>query len=484
MILESQYGTPDSSYAGEEWYDLYLNPFLDLNLIYESSSGYLYYTYQIDLVGFDAVVGSKATRKDIAELLYRIRMALDWGEGELSDYDPLITLEEYEEMYGATVEEVEEGVLKFLDPYFGFEAENIYIGDFEIEDLKLYIVNPSGFENGWYTQWKLMYPTLESEYDDEQIDHSELFTISIFDPDYGADDDIYSNCQSTYGRPFDLWGIYETLCGENGEDSDGLDSLLRLVKYGEIYDGEESDLVLVLNGPFSILHFNEIVSEVSRYVLWAVLDYDDPLSYMAVFEGLLVLESENSDHEESMLNWLENFEALAYDYLELYADISTSDEALDEASEALESVYFDELDGLFVEYEKEIIKSFGETIIFDIEVSHVDDFGDSGLIVHLEDYGEEISVIEGDVQGDYLNSITLYISNESIYNFWLDEPQGVILSQWIRITIKNDPLESSEFDLDFDDENQALQYIFHTTNGNDFENAYYSEVLEIEFVEE
>src|SRR3989338_5739091 len=39
MILESQSGTPDASYAGVNWYDVYVNPMLDLNFLYTTDIG-------------------------------------------------------------------------------------------------------------------------------------------------------------------------------------------------------------------------------------------------------------------------------------------------------------------------------------------------------------------------------------------------------------------------------------------------------------
>lgn len=193
MIVESQYGTPGASYEGSAWYELYLNFLEDYQMVEAYTPVYsdtTYYTYPYLWIGYaDGYIGfdsdsmaSKMFRLDIAELLYRMKIVFEENNGE--SYNLLYTFDELEEFYGTEIELGD--TLSVADPHFGFRFENVPVEKLDVnpEDWRVYIEDPSAFENGDRTSWHLVYPTGDA------IEHASgykrIFYISIYDSTYSA----------------------------------------------------------------------------------------------------------------------------------------------------------------------------------------------------------------------------------------------------------------------------------------------------------
>ncbi|MFA5855294.1 MAG: S-layer homology domain-containing protein [Candidatus Gracilibacteria bacterium] len=171
MVVESQYGTPSGKYlvSGEQWYMPYVNFLSDHKIILvPSTSGEIYYRYTYSglhdstaSVGFDSTTESKTLRADIAELLYRIKSISNLDSDEI--FNPILTLDEYAETYGATVEE-KDGFLSVADPHFGYRFENLPLKNLNGEEVLVYPANPSGFENGYTSYLHFIYPSEEGGY--------------------------------------------------------------------------------------------------------------------------------------------------------------------------------------------------------------------------------------------------------------------------------------------------------------------------------
>ncbi|MFA4814932.1 MAG: S-layer homology domain-containing protein [Candidatus Gracilibacteria bacterium] len=193
MIVESQYGTPDDSYKGTNWYNLYTNFLDDYQVIEEyhsEYSSYVYYVYTFlelgyddGLVGFDSSsLASKMQRQDIAELLYRMRIVFDENSG--APYDPVYTFDELEELYGTEIEIGD--ALSVADPHFGFRFENVPLEKLNVdpEDWRVYISDPSAFEHGGYSSWGLFY--LNGEKVGYYSGYDRFFSIGIYDANYST----------------------------------------------------------------------------------------------------------------------------------------------------------------------------------------------------------------------------------------------------------------------------------------------------------
>ncbi|OGJ48817.1 hypothetical protein A2344_01670 [Candidatus Peregrinibacteria bacterium RIFOXYB12_FULL_41_12] len=515
MILESQYGTPSSEYAGDNWYDVYVNPLLDLNVFYTEdgdskvldfyesfysySSENLYYTFNSDIAG---KIADAVTRQDVAELLYRIHIMLELGDGELSYYDLLMTIDEYQETYGATIEEVEDGVLTIDDPYFGFHIENVYIKDFDLSDLKIYIHNPSGFINGWYTKFDLMYPTIVSERsttDYSEDNHHELFELTFVDPsleDIIGDSytPLYANCISHYRAPIDLWNIYSVMCGQVGENSDQLESLLNLNGDGDLeldfelgdfemsvtqYNNIANSLYDMIDEPFSDYHYySESVDKIISY-----LDYADEL--------LSYLQSEDADQVEAFRSFFNEYK----DNIAYYAALrDEGNEELDDAYNAAWFMYQD-LNDLIEEYEEKIFSDMSDTDTFVIELPVSECIeSDSGYVVCGDEIGgwgigmiystsDDYRIISGDTW-DYFDSgaFSIFVIEGSEEDIGLLENNTS--DKWIRITVKSKAVSSLDWDyLYLGDSENALSHFFKWADGYYYGNDYCNEILSIEWVE-
>jgi hypothetical protein len=455
MLLESQHGTPDDAYAGTQWYELYLNALEQNNMLYVSDSGYLYYTFSSgDLgIGFDNVIDSKVQRHDIAEFYYRIRLSLEAGDGELTVYNPLISIDEYEDTYGAIVEESSDGVLSIADPHFNFQLENVYIGDIDLDDLFVYIENPSGSENGYRSEWKLMYPTLRSYYDDEGLEHAELFYLDVQDEDYTYSSGTSAVCMSLYSYMFDLWSIHETMCGEQGADSDDIEALLQLSEYGETYDGEVIALSPIAESDLSILNFNHVFLTGSSQVYWFEDGDGDFVDYLYT---LTDLTSEDDDQTEDYQDWLEEF----IGYMES-ADYTS----------ALASL--EELDEMIVDYEKQVIAGFGDTLVVDVVLAGATSYHQVDWIIYRGSVSNSY-LVEGDF-GDYgWGSFSLYFSEEN--DPWDGEYFGTDISftENLVVTVSNEPILSDDFDVESDEYMHLVQF----AQGY-YENMYYYEIIDV-----
>ena len=219
MLIQSQYGTPDESYEGTAWYDVYENFLIGYNVISEEplygGSFFTNYSYiglgsYNDNIGFDGNMSSKMARFDIAELLYRLRVVFEVTDGD--SFNLLFTFEEISSLF-ETEFEIEDGVLSIADPYFGFRADNIpldKVGD--LEDLRIYIENPSAFENGAETIWYVVYPYEEDTSTFYGSGHSagyaSFFGITIADPDnhsFYSGYDTFENDTGIYGVDCDVY---------------------------------------------------------------------------------------------------------------------------------------------------------------------------------------------------------------------------------------------------------------------------------------
>lgn len=472
MILESQYGTPDESFEGEMWYDLYINPLVDSNIIYQSSNwgSYYYYTFLpgYQTMGFDSVITSKTTRQDIAELLYRVRTVLEEGDGELAVYDPIISIADYEEKYGADIEETSNGVLIVQDPHFDFELENLYMGDLSMEDIKIYVENPSGFQNGFNTEWKLMAPALElnSTWDG----YSNLLTVSI--EDSNEEFAVSAQCPGQYSYSFELWSIYNTLCGELGENEDSISALLRLRAHGEDYEGEEPELTPITDNPLSVLTYNKVISSAAGGISSGEEHLEEYLDYLDSLEDL---EAENADQKEVLIDWLVDFEAEVSSFAEA-ANTGTTEEQSAALSVVL--ALYTELDELIAVYEKEVLESFGETLTIDVDLDYITGYGYDGYAFYRVDSSDFELVGEA---GDYFwNSFSLYFSES--YDPFEGEyfgKDGSIEGGTVRLTVLNQPVLSGDFT---DPSDEGWHYVFQYATGF-YQNAYYYEIVDVEVVE-
>lgn len=451
MILESQYGTPDESFEGEMWYDLYVNPLVDSNIIYQDSDwgSYYYYTFLpgYSTMGFDSIITSKTTRQDIAELLYRVRTVLEEGDGELGEYNQLLTLDEYEEKYGASVEESSDGVLTIGDPHFGFEMTNVYIADFDPDDLQIWIKNESAFENGSFTTWNLMYPTLDIW---SEIDLDEVFSLKIYDPDSDPDDELTAYCY--LNAPFDLWDIQNTLCGTNNENADSFESLLQLTAYGENYSGEVISLSPAIEQAQSILNFSEIIWRGASQAYWYEYGEGAHLDYL---ETLLDLQGEDSEQEAELLAWLEEF----------IASFSSGNE--DETVEAYEA-----LEPIISKYELKLLDSFGETLVLNVELTQATSYNQVDYIIY-DTNADTVEILEGNVDDAFWDSFSLNFAqeNDPLGGQYFGRDQSI--TEWVTITVQNEPILSEDFNVS----NDELTHVFTYTNGS-FHNAYYFEITE------
>lgn len=210
MLVQSQYGTPDESYEGTAWYDVYENFLIDYNVIMEEAlyGGSFFTTYSYiglgsynDNIGFEGNMSSKMARFDIAELLYRLRVVFEVNDGE--PFNLLFTFEEINSLF-ETEFIVEDDTLSIADPYFGFRIENIpldKVGD--VEDLRIYIQNPSGFKNGAETIWYLVYPYEED---------SSIYYGSGHSGDYA----VFFGVSISDGDNHDFWPTYDDFENDTG----------------------------------------------------------------------------------------------------------------------------------------------------------------------------------------------------------------------------------------------------------------------------
>lgn len=195
MVVESQWGTPSSYYEGELWYHRYSNLLEAFNVISvfnSSSEDYVKFTY--NTYGYTMKWNSSIDRNDVAKLLYIVMSVMEEGEGSWVTFnDPEeMTLSEYAETYDAILEAGEDS-FSVYDDYFGFQLENVPLGEYAIEDIILHLKNPSGFDHGFYTRWSLQYP---NDY--------YLFAIEI------VEDELSDSCYFTDER-FDF---YDDVCTE------------------------------------------------------------------------------------------------------------------------------------------------------------------------------------------------------------------------------------------------------------------------------
>ena len=198
LPVESQYETPDASYEGTAWYDQYINFLEDYKLIEVLTnvySGVAYTSYVYPYLGVaynDREIGfnssslaSKMQRMDIAELLYRLRTVFEENNGE--DFELFLTLDEMSEKYG-TEFDTENNTLSIRDPYFGFSAENIPFPGVSTpateDDLRVFVLNPSGFQNGDATIWYLLYPDPDPDHSLKSSEgYVSYFNVQIKSPD-------------------------------------------------------------------------------------------------------------------------------------------------------------------------------------------------------------------------------------------------------------------------------------------------------------
>lgn len=472
MILESQYGTPDESFEGGAWYDRYVNLLVDSNIIYQDSDwgSYFYYTFLpgYSTMGFDSIITSKTTRQDIAELLYRVRTVLEEGDGELGEYDPMISIADYEEKYGASVEETSNGVLAVQDPHFGFELENLYMGDLSIGDIKIYVENPSGSQNGFNTKWKLLAPALEP--DSSWEGHSNLLTITI--EDSNGEGAVSARCPGQYSYSFELWSIYSTLCGELGENEDSIGALLRLRAYGEAYEGEEPELTPITDRPLSILTYNNVIASAANGISSGEEHLEEYLDYL---DSLKDLEVENAEQKEVLLDWLIDFETEVPSFAEA-ANMGTSAEQ----SAALSAIWalYTELDELIEVYEKEVLESFGETLTIDVDLDYITGYGYDGYAFYRVD-SSDFELI-GEASNYFWNTFSLYFSES--YDPFEGEyfgKDGSIEGGTVRVTVLNQPIPSSDF---VDPSDEDWHHVFQYATGF-YQNAYYYEIVDVEVVE-
>jgi len=494
MILESQYGTPGEEYAGYNWYDSYSNVFLDTNIIYQSDGGYLKYSFNGDSVGFDSDLDSKMTRKDALELIYRLRVVLEDGDGGIVLYDPLITIDEYESIYGATVSEVEDGVLTIEDPYFGLNLQNVYIGDFDIDDLRIYIENPSGYNNSWYSTWYLMYPTIQPTYLDlfyyidgeGGIDYSYFFGIPV--------SSVFESspfCVFDYNVPSDLTDIYYTLCGYSVTWDDDNSVLVSLLNGSSefVFPGESLLSVFVFSSLItdSVYDLHSEFYDLSGFLGNGVLDsgdvaqmqdsYDQAVVFLANFDDLYDLQSENSLQQEALFDWLSGYETYAYEYLDFFNEAMTSysyDESLASAYSVTESDYIESLESLVVDYEKEFL-SFDENFVLDVPFDYSDPVNNGYRLLHS--YGGSV-LVSGDVEESFVDVSTLYVFEDSEFDIW-DGLDGVTFDddKWIRVTLSGTAFESDD-NLYGNFPFASMSLVDHASQG------YYYKILDMEWVEE
>ncbi len=459
MILESQYGTPDDSFAGSQWYDIYLNALINSKIVYQGGSEdypYYHYTYLSNPgIGFTSDIDSKTTRQDIAELLYRIRTILEEQNGELGEYYPLLSMAEYEDEYGATVEETSSGVLTIQDPHFGFDVTNVYIGDLDPDDLAIFIEDPSAFENGGSTDWNLMVPSLHTNsYEYEELNFDEMFAVRI--DGSGADAELDSWCTSKYSRPFELWEIYDTLCGEDGVATDELNSLLQLTAHGESYTGETIALDPIKNGPLSILKFNDVFAAAASHAYWYATS--DELDYL---ESLADLQSEDSEQEAALQAWREDF-----------VDGFFTDSDADFTSE------YSELKPLLLQYERKVLLAMGDPLVLKVPLNYANSYNHMDYVEYS--VGEDYEILEGD-GGDYFwptFSLKFSMANDPFQGEYFGRDQGID-TVWLQITVENNPVPFEDFDDESADWNHVAVYMHGL-----YKDAYYYEITSAEVVEE
>lgn len=205
VIVESQLGTPDKSYEGLEWYDLYLNYLLDQDIIEQINYGSLVYTYYSSpsrWVGFESSdKTSKMQRADIAELLYRMHHVLDENDGEPLNW--FKTLEEMEDAFETSIEvDEDEDTFSLTDPTFGYTLENIPLKDEWDDDIeeniRFYITAPVDYEDS-STSVFVLYPDSD---DPDSSGYSEYFSVTVAHEDYD---------------PFDGYSLPEDFVSEDEE---------------------------------------------------------------------------------------------------------------------------------------------------------------------------------------------------------------------------------------------------------------------------
>lgn len=448
MILESQMGTPNSSYAGSAWYDVYMEPLYDADILEHTATDYISYTYSAGYpsVGYDSDIATKMLREDIAELLYRIRTVEQ--NDELGVYYPFLTLEEYEEEYGATVEEVSSGVLSFEDPHFDFEMTNVYIDEFDADDLLIWVNNPSAFQNGETTDIYIEVPTiLHSSYNYPAY-YENILSLRITDPDSNPDEVLNPVC---YENDLDLWNIADTLCGEDGDKREELSSLLQITAYGEDYSGEEVDLEPAKDSALNIFKYNEIFIFAVNFVDWYSYLSDDYVTYL---ESLFELESENAEQEEAL-------KAAAEDYL----DGQMTAEDFEEVASEFELEYLE--------------NSFSDTFTLELDLTAVTSYNHPNYINYDVNDNDEPMVTDGEVGEYFWQSYSLEFSrsHDPFDAYYFGSDRG-ISGETIRITVKNEPILYDEFDV----EDTDLHHVFVYSHG--FINAYRYEIIDVEVVEE
>ncbi len=226
LVVESQYGTPDSTFQGEEWYREYINFLAEYGILREhiySDYEYEVFSYDFSAVGFTGEPSSKATRAGAAELIYRLQSVWN-GEG-LQNFAPYLSLDEYAERFGASLSTTNDK-LSIQDPHFHYQFTDLPLGGANLDDLIVYISDPSGFENGYYTDISFM---LKSETFAESNDFPEdyyqhVFRVEVTDPDsywanyYDANGlDFYCGSWESMGDSVDIKPAGLEICYDEAE---------------------------------------------------------------------------------------------------------------------------------------------------------------------------------------------------------------------------------------------------------------------------
>ncbi len=301
MIVETQYGTPDDSYAGSNWYDVYLNFLVGYDVLDDGGieDGDIYYGYNSYLpVG---TFSDDIYRINVAELLYRMgECAID---GEMMMYDPYLTVEEYEDTYGG-VFVLEDSYLSLYDSYFNFELENLYVGDYALDELEFSAQDPSGFENGFEVFWEIKYPYDDGEYWDPMWlnvidnDYAEDWYPVDFSNDHGQSYALY--CY-TYGVTDELQDIADGVC-----PGDYLSDDINFASSNVTKEVADEFFSMIADGDYEDAYnsTSDAFQEAS--------DYDE---YMSVVEDALLYE-----YTDLIVNDIEYYESTLGISQTLYAD--------------------------------------------------------------------------------------------------------------------------------------------------------------------
>lgn len=405
MLVESQYGHPDETYEGNKWYERYVNFLEKAEIIYCEYCSYSYFSNTYYYTGeWGGRVEGQALRSDIAELLYRLKMMRESG---FDIYKPAMNLSSYVEQYGAIIEEKAEGILTIVDPYFGFELGSVWIGNRDPESLKIWVRDPNGFKNGWYTQWELLYPTLDAD-EKFPIDYDSIFTVTIYDPDY-QEKTLTVECRS--GIPYDLeWEDAWLMCREGSPEDN-----LQFTSYGEEFEGTAyslrekfgrkpssleltNKLRIIVGGLYHGVKKLSDAMDVSDLIetaenewvrIYTNLDYKKTLAAYQNLEkrktytGIINELIGNTDLEVILGNWLESHLLEIKNYLDVskkILDFYKAGQGLDDPEQtrsydestypAYSRVYDSEriFEGVLVQYEKSIIMAGSDTITFEMVI--------------------------------------------------------------------------------------------------------------------